>query len=177
MENVSQATVFSIDGRGRTRCMRKWFTQQTLYLCLSWPNGSPTASVASMSVSNKEDVCSWPVWSKDLLSLRQTQMQPKLWMIRSELLRSCVRVEMDVLGSPSLEVPTVSVDVKQHLKNEVGDPLGHDEQKSAFAPLLPYHFNACPEMNARSVSWPLSLEYYLEYYLENWTALRGPTIN
>ena len=29
-------------------------------------------------------------------------------------LRSCVKVEVDVLGSPSLTVPTVSVDVKQH---------------------------------------------------------------
>ena len=82
-----------------------------------------------------------------------------------------MRVEMDALGSPSLEVPTVSVDVKQHLKNEVGDPLGRDKQKSAFAPLLPYHFNACPEITARSVSSPLSLEYCLE----NWTALGGPT--
>ena len=72
---------------------------------------------------------------------------------------------------PSLEVPTVSVDVKQHLKNEVDDPQGHDERKSAFAPLLPYHFNACPEINARSRSSPLSLEYYLE----NWTALGGLT--
>ena len=32
-------------------------------------------------------------------------------------LRSCVKVEMDVLGSPSLTVRTVSVDAKQHLKN------------------------------------------------------------
>ena len=29
-------------------------------------------------------------------------------------LRSCVKVEVDVLGSPSLTVPAVSVDVKQH---------------------------------------------------------------
>ena len=29
-------------------------------------------------------------------------------------LRSCVKVEVAVLGSPSLIVPTVSVDVKQH---------------------------------------------------------------
>ena len=29
-------------------------------------------------------------------------------------LRSCVKVEVDVLGSPSLIVLTVSVDVKQH---------------------------------------------------------------
>ena len=29
-------------------------------------------------------------------------------------LRSRVKVEVDVLGSPSLTVPTVSVDVKQH---------------------------------------------------------------
>ena len=29
-------------------------------------------------------------------------------------LRSCVKVEVDVLGSPSLIVRTVSVDVKQH---------------------------------------------------------------
>ena len=28
-----------------------------------------------------------------------------------------MKVEVDVLGSPSLIVPTVSVDVKQHLKN------------------------------------------------------------
>ena len=28
--------------------------------------------------------------------------------------RSCVKVEVDVLGSPSLMVLTVSVDVKQH---------------------------------------------------------------
>ena len=33
-------------------------------------------------------------------------------------LRSCVKVEVDVLGSPSLTVLTVSVDVKQNLKNE-----------------------------------------------------------
>ena len=32
-------------------------------------------------------------------------------------LRSCVQVEVDVLGSPSLTVRTVSVDVKQQLKN------------------------------------------------------------
>ena len=29
-------------------------------------------------------------------------------------LRSCVKVEVDVLGSPSLIVLTISVDVKQH---------------------------------------------------------------
>ena len=29
-------------------------------------------------------------------------------------LRSCVKVEVDVLGSPSLIVHTVSVDAKQH---------------------------------------------------------------
>ena len=34
--------------------------------------------------------------------------------VRSSELRSCVKVEVDVLGSPSLIVPTVSVDVKQH---------------------------------------------------------------
>ena len=28
--------------------------------------------------------------------------------------RSCVKIEVDVLSSPSLKVPTVSVDVKQH---------------------------------------------------------------
>ena len=33
---------------------------------------------------------------------------------RHSELRSCVKVEVDVLGSPSLIVPTVSVDVKQH---------------------------------------------------------------
>ena len=32
----------------------------------------------------------------------------------AEELRSCVKVEVDVLGSPSLIVRTVSVDVKQH---------------------------------------------------------------
>ena len=32
----------------------------------------------------------------------------------SALLRSCVKVEVTVLGSPSLIVLTVSVDVKQH---------------------------------------------------------------
>ena len=31
---------------------------------------------------------------------------------------SCVKVEMDVLGSPSLTVRTVSVDVKQHLNKK-----------------------------------------------------------
>ena len=29
-------------------------------------------------------------------------------------LKSCIKVEMAVLGSPSLTVPTVSVDVKQN---------------------------------------------------------------
>ena len=29
-----------------------------------------------------------------------------------------MKVEVDVLGSPSLTVPTVSVDVKQHLKKK-----------------------------------------------------------
>ena len=31
-----------------------------------------------------------------------------------EELRSCVKVEVAVLGFPSLKVPTVSVDVKRH---------------------------------------------------------------
>ena len=34
------------------------------------------------------------------------------------MLRSCVKVEVAVLGSPSLIVRTVSVDVKQHLKKK-----------------------------------------------------------
>ena len=34
--------------------------------------------------------------------------------VRRSELRSCVKVEVDVLGSPSLMVRTVSVDVKQH---------------------------------------------------------------
>ena len=35
---------------------------------------------------------------------------------------SCVKVEVDVLGSPSLTVRMVSVDVKQHLnKKKKGD--------------------------------------------------------
>ena len=29
-------------------------------------------------------------------------------------LRSCVKVEVNLLGSPSLTVPVVSVDIKQH---------------------------------------------------------------
>ena len=36
-----------------------------------------------------------------------------LWTVSSEL-RSCVKVEVAVLGSPSLMVLMVSVDVKQH---------------------------------------------------------------
>ena len=32
---------------------------------------------------------------------------------KSSELRSCVKVEVDVLGSPSIIVPTVSVDIKQ----------------------------------------------------------------
>ena len=32
--------------------------------------------------------------------------------------QSCVRVEVDLLGSPSLIICTVSVDVKQHLKKK-----------------------------------------------------------
>ena len=32
--------------------------------------------------------------------------------------RNCVKVEVDVLGSPSLTVLAVSVDVKQHLKKK-----------------------------------------------------------
>ena len=35
-------------------------------------------------------------------------------MFSSEPLRSCVKVEVDVLGSPSLIVLMVSVNVKQH---------------------------------------------------------------
>ena len=34
--------------------------------------------------------------------------------IKRSVLRSCLRVEVDVLGSPSLIVRTVSVDVKRH---------------------------------------------------------------
>ena len=34
-------------------------------------------------------------------------------------LRSCVKVEVDVLGSPSLIVRTVSVDVKQHSNENI----------------------------------------------------------
>ena len=34
------------------------------------------------------------------------------------MLRSCVKVEVAVLGSPSLIVRTVSVDVKQHFKKK-----------------------------------------------------------
>ena len=34
-------------------------------------------------------------------------------------LRSCVKVEVAVLGSPSLMVLMVSVDVKQHLKRKI----------------------------------------------------------
>ena len=32
--------------------------------------------------------------------------------------RTCVKVEVDALGSPSLTIPTVSVVVKQHLKKK-----------------------------------------------------------
>ena len=35
-----------------------------------------------------------------------------------EQISSCVKVEVDILCSPSLTVRTVSVDVKQHLKKE-----------------------------------------------------------
>ena len=35
---------------------------------------------------------------------------------RSSKFKSCVKVEVDTLGSPPLKVRTVSVDVKQHLK-------------------------------------------------------------
>ena len=36
----------------------------------------------------------------------------------SQELRSCVKVDVDVLGSPSLIVRTVSVDTRQHLKKK-----------------------------------------------------------
>ena len=39
------------------------------------------------------------------------------------MLRSCVKVEVAVLGSPSVIVLMVSVDVKQHLKKKKKDPL------------------------------------------------------
>ena len=38
--------------------------------------------------------------------------------ILNTLLRSCVKVEVAVLGSPSLMVLMVSVDVRQHLQNK-----------------------------------------------------------
>ena len=41
------------------------------------------------------------------------EMKRAVYIKRSEL-RSCLRVEVDVLGSPSLIVRTVSVNVKQH---------------------------------------------------------------
>ena len=41
---------------------------------------------------------------------RSTTTTRELW--------SCVKVEVAVLGSPSLIIPTVSVDVKQHLKKK-----------------------------------------------------------
>ena len=43
-------------------------------------------------------------------------------------LRSCVKVEVDVLGSPSLTVCTVSVDVKQH-RRRVGRRKRRKEKK------------------------------------------------
>ena len=39
-------------------------------------------------------------------------------------LRSCVKVEVDVLGFPSLIVRTVSVDLKHHLKKKTSDSSG-----------------------------------------------------
>ena len=58
MENVSQASVFSIDGRGQNSVYAEVaYTTKALPLFVV-ASGSPTASVASMSVSNKGDVCS-----------------------------------------------------------------------------------------------------------------------
>ena len=40
------------------------------------------------------------------------------WNVSPKELRGFVKVEVDVLGSPSLTVPMASVDVKQHLKKK-----------------------------------------------------------
>ena len=39
-------------------------------------------------------------------------------------LRSCVKVEVDVLGSPVPNKPTVSVDAKQHFNNNNNNVFG-----------------------------------------------------
>ena len=44
-------------------------------------------------------------------------------------LRSCVKVEVDVLGSPSIIVLMVSVDVKQHLKKKKKTPTEVPSEK------------------------------------------------
>ena len=47
--------------------------------------------------------------------------KPSLPLRKIPELRSCVKVAVDILVSPSLIVHTVSVDVKQHLKKK-GEP-------------------------------------------------------
>ena len=45
---------------------------------------------------------------------RQTETDRQRQTETDRKLRSCVKVEVDVLGSPSLTFRTVSVNVKQH---------------------------------------------------------------
>ena len=69
--------------------------------------GSPSLIVSTVSV----DTVSLRGWTTNE-PLRNVHSSGILW--RGSELRSCVKVEVDVLGSPSLIVRTVSVDVEQH---------------------------------------------------------------
>ena len=50
--------------------------------------------------------------SVDVKQLERKRRKKKV--VQSSELRSCVKVEVSVMGSPSLIVLTVSVDVKRH---------------------------------------------------------------
>ena len=60
-------------------------------------------------------ICKFATFSAHLASsLRFSFKRHNLWRPWLSELGSCVKVEVDVLGSPSLIVLIVSVDVKQH---------------------------------------------------------------
>ena len=58
------------------------------------------------------------VWCRRLVEQEDSVLssKPSLPLHKIPELRSCVKVAVDILVSPSLIVPTVSVDVQQHLK-------------------------------------------------------------
>ena len=101
--------------------------EHAVALQVLYKSSSSSSSSSSSNLKNKKKLLS--KWSCELKTVMYAVCLLVNWSatsIRRERLkktlkelRSCVKVEVDVLGSPSLTVLMVSVDVKQHRRAEL----------------------------------------------------------